>query len=58
LRFTATLSVREAEKTLRTSPATIIRSRRALLKTPSTTADFRLAIPSENLPAAGAAEGF
>lgn len=44
---TATLSVREAARTLRTSPATVIRARRALLKTPPTGADFRPKIAAE-----------
>ena len=55
---TAALSVRDAAKTLRTSPAMIIRSRCALLKTPPATADFRLADPSENRSSAGVAAGF
>jgi DNA invertase Pin-like site-specific DNA recombinase len=38
---TATLSVRDAARTLRTSPSTIVRSRRVLLKTSSESADLR-----------------
>jgi DNA invertase Pin-like site-specific DNA recombinase len=44
---TATLSARDAAKTLRTSSARIIHSRRALLKTYPASGDFRLSIPSE-----------
>jgi DNA invertase Pin-like site-specific DNA recombinase len=58
LQRTATLSVREAARTLRTSPATIIRSRRAFLKTPSTGGDFRLSIRSEMGGFEGRAAGF
>jgi len=54
---TATLSVREAAKTLRTSPGTIIKSRRTLLKTAAARADFRLANPAENQSADGSAGG-
>jgi DNA invertase Pin-like site-specific DNA recombinase len=55
---TATLSVRDAARTLRTSPATIIRSRRALLKTPQAGGDFRPEIPSEIARVEGQAVGF
>lgn len=47
LERTAGLSVRDAARTLRTSPGTIVRSRRALLKTASEATDLRPAIPSE-----------
>jgi hypothetical protein len=55
---TAALSVRAAAKTLRTSPATIIRSRRTLLKTGVDGADSHPRISSETPADAPLTVGF